>query len=92
MSTECSIIHTVYIFNFNLFCVRLIHRGYDPSDMELVNTENKVINIYSYDVRYNIINFRIQLSILYRLCISGRSGTAEDERVARSGMHSTIAL
>ena len=25
--------------NFNLFCVHLIHRGYDPSDMELVNTE-----------------------------------------------------
>jgi len=29
----------VSIFNFNLFCVHLIHRGYDPSDMELVNTE-----------------------------------------------------
>jgi hypothetical protein len=24
-------------FNFNLFCVKLIHTGYDPSDMELVN-------------------------------------------------------
>jgi hypothetical protein len=47
-------------FNFNLFCVRLIHRLYDPSDMELVNTENKVTNIH--DVRYNTINFRIQLS------------------------------
>jgi hypothetical protein len=27
------------LFNFNLFSVHLIHRGYDPSDMELVNTE-----------------------------------------------------
>ena len=26
-------------FNFNLFSVHLIHMGYDPSDMELVNTE-----------------------------------------------------
>jgi len=26
-------------FNFNLFSVHLIHEGYDPSDMELVNTE-----------------------------------------------------
>jgi len=26
-------------FNFNLFSVHLIHRGLDPSDMELVNTE-----------------------------------------------------
>jgi len=26
-------------FNFNLFSIRLIHRGYDQSDMELVNTE-----------------------------------------------------
>jgi hypothetical protein len=46
-------------FNFNLFCVRFIHRGYDLSDMELVYTENKVTNII-YDVRYNTINFRIQ--------------------------------
>jgi hypothetical protein len=30
---------TYFNFNFNLFSVRLIHRGYDPSDMELVNTE-----------------------------------------------------
>jgi hypothetical protein len=49
------------IFNFNLFCVYLIHRGYDPSDMERVNTENNVTNII-HDVRYNTINFRIQLS------------------------------
>jgi hypothetical protein len=48
-------------FDFILFCVRLIHRGYDASDMELVDTENKVINIIQ-DVRYNTINFRIQLS------------------------------
>jgi hypothetical protein len=27
------------IVNFNLFCIHLIHRGYDPSDMEIVNTE-----------------------------------------------------
>jgi hypothetical protein len=26
-------------FNFNLFSVHLINVGYDPSDMELVNTE-----------------------------------------------------
>jgi hypothetical protein len=38
-----------------------MHRGYGPSDMELVNTENKVTNIMR-DVRYNTINFRIQLS------------------------------
>jgi hypothetical protein len=38
-----------------------MHRGYDPSDIELVNTENKVTNIIHY-VRYNTINFRIQLS------------------------------
>jgi hypothetical protein len=47
--------------NLNLFCVRLIHRGYDPSDMELVNRENNVTNIL-YDIRYNTINFRIQLT------------------------------
>jgi hypothetical protein len=28
-----------FYFNFNLFNVHLIHMGYDPSDMELVNTE-----------------------------------------------------
>jgi len=49
------------IFNFNLFCIHLVHRGYDPSDMELVNTENKVTNIM-HDVRFNTINFRIYLS------------------------------
>jgi hypothetical protein len=38
--------------NFNLFWVDLIHKVYDPSDMELVNTENKVTNII-HDVRYN---------------------------------------
>jgi hypothetical protein len=27
------------IYNFNLFCIHLIHRGYDLSDMEIVNTE-----------------------------------------------------
>jgi hypothetical protein len=32
-------------FNFNLFSVHLIHMGYDPSDMELVNTEIKLQNI-----------------------------------------------
>jgi len=26
-------------FNINLFSVHLIHMGYDPLDMELVNTE-----------------------------------------------------
>ena len=25
--------------NFNLFSIHLIHRGYDPLDMKLVNTE-----------------------------------------------------
>jgi hypothetical protein len=29
-------------FNFNLFSVCLIHRGCDPTDMELVNTEIKL--------------------------------------------------
>jgi hypothetical protein len=29
----------ILYFNFNLFSVHLIHIGYDPSDMELVNTE-----------------------------------------------------
>jgi hypothetical protein len=50
-----------FFFNFKLCCVCLTHRGYDPLDMELVNTENKVTNII-HDVRYNTINFRIQLS------------------------------
>jgi hypothetical protein len=48
-------------FQFQFLCVHLIHRGYELSDMELVNTETKVINII-HDVRYNTINFRIQLS------------------------------
>jgi hypothetical protein len=48
-------------FNFNLFFIRLTHRGYDWSDMELVNTGNKVTNII-HDVRYNTLIFRIHLS------------------------------
>jgi hypothetical protein len=35
----CVCVWTYLYFNFNLFNVCLIHRGYDPSDMELVNTE-----------------------------------------------------
>jgi uncharacterized membrane protein len=53
--------NSIFFFNFNLFCVRLIHRGYVPSDMELVNTETKATNII-HDVRYNTINCRIHLS------------------------------
>jgi hypothetical protein len=49
---------TNFNFNFHLFCVCLIQRGYDPSNMELVNTENKVTNII-HDVRYNTINFSL---------------------------------
>jgi hypothetical protein len=33
----------IFNCNFNLFSVHLIHRGYDPSDMELVNTEIKAM-------------------------------------------------
>ena len=40
------------VFNFNLFNVHFIHRGYDPSDMEIVNTNNKVTNII-HDVKCN---------------------------------------
>jgi hypothetical protein len=32
-------LHASLRSNFNLFSVHLIHMGYDPSDMELVNTE-----------------------------------------------------
>jgi hypothetical protein len=32
-------IQSVIYFNFNLFSIYLIREGYDPSDMELVNTE-----------------------------------------------------
>jgi hypothetical protein len=33
-------VHFVFNFiNFNLFSVYLIYKGYDPSDMELVNIE-----------------------------------------------------
>jgi len=49
----------VSIFNFNLFCIHLIHRGCDLSDMELVKTEIRLQIIQN--VRYNIINFRIYL-------------------------------
>ena len=30
---------SVNFFQFNLFCVHLIRMGYDPSDMEYINTE-----------------------------------------------------
>jgi len=32
-------------FNFNLFCVYLIHRGYDPSDVGTCQYRNKVTNL-----------------------------------------------
>jgi hypothetical protein len=41
---------TVLEFQFQLFCVHLIHKGYEPSDMELLNSESKVTNII-HDVR-----------------------------------------
>jgi hypothetical protein len=53
--SQPNVIHSQF-FNFNLFCIRLIHRGYDPLDMELVNTENKVTNII-HDVRYLISEY-----------------------------------
>ena len=37
---------SISVFNFNLFCIHLIHRGYDPLDMELVNTEIKLQILY----------------------------------------------
>jgi hypothetical protein len=58
---------TFHIFNFNLFCIHLIHRGYDPLDMELVNTENKVTNII-HNVRYNTVNFRIYVNWRHSDC------------------------
>ena len=33
-------------FSFNLFCVHLIHRGCDPSDMEFVNTDIRLQILY----------------------------------------------
>jgi hypothetical protein len=61
-SLECQFIFVRKLHNnFNLFCVHLIHWGYDPSDMELVGTENKVTNIIN-DMRYNTIIFKIHLS------------------------------
>jgi hypothetical protein len=29
----------LFVHNFNLFCIHLIYKGYDPSAMEIVNTE-----------------------------------------------------
>jgi len=49
-----------YSIQFNLFCVHLIRRGCDPSDMELVNTE-MFTNII-HGVRYNTINLRMYLN------------------------------
>jgi hypothetical protein len=45
----------------------LIHRDYDPSDMEIVNTENKVTSIH--DVRYNTVNFSLYLDSQHSDCI-----------------------
>ena len=53
----CVCVFVFFNLNFNLFCVHLIHRGYDPSDMELVITENKVTNII-HNIRYNTIQFQ----------------------------------
>jgi hypothetical protein len=39
MQNKCKTKPVQYNFNFNLFCVHLIHRGYGPSDIEIVSTE-----------------------------------------------------
>jgi len=44
--------HMYENIQLNLFCVHLILRGCDPSDMELVNTELMVTNI-THNLRYN---------------------------------------
>jgi len=44
---------SVHIFNFNLFCFHLIHRGYDPSDMELINTEIRLQISYLIWIQHN---------------------------------------
>jgi len=49
-------------FNFNLFCVHLIHRGYDPLDMELVNTGNKV-TIINQSINQHGIIWKFQSSV-----------------------------
>jgi hypothetical protein len=39
----------IYFFFFNLICIHLIHKGYDPSGMEIVSTEIGLqINIHTY--------------------------------------------
>jgi hypothetical protein len=46
----------IFSFNFNLFCIHLIHRGYAPLDMETVNTEIQLqvyIHTNIHDVRDN---------------------------------------
>jgi hypothetical protein len=56
LKVPCLVIKLLYLYceqrfnpiQTNLFCIHLIHRGYDPLDMEIVNTENKVTNILTY--------------------------------------------
>jgi hypothetical protein len=60
------------LIQFKLFCIQLIHRGCDPSDMEIVNTENKVTEIHTYNihyVRYNRVNFSLYLHRQHSDCI-----------------------
>jgi hypothetical protein len=63
---------TAPYFNFQFqFILHSFNRGYDPSDMELVNTENKVANKHTnniHDVRYNTVNFSLYLDRQHSVC------------------------
>jgi hypothetical protein len=59
---------------FNLFCMHLIHRGYDPSDMEIVNAKIRLqihIHVHTnniHGVRYNTVNFSLYLDRQHSDC------------------------
>jgi hypothetical protein len=49
------LLHFSY-FNFNLFCIYLIHEGNDPSDMELVNTLSSTSHSLLCTINYTTKN------------------------------------
>jgi len=61
-------------FHFNLFCVHLIHRGCDPSDMELVK--------YSYDLNHLFYKISIT-SMVWYIILGGGLGNELNIRILR---------
>jgi hypothetical protein len=49
MTTTCP----AHLIQFNLFSIHLTHRGHDPLDMELVNTEIRLQISYMKQTQYN---------------------------------------